>query len=412
MTYAEPLGILAGIIPTTNPTSTTIFKALVALKTRNCIIFSPHPRAAKSTIQAAKIVRDAAIAAGAPENCIGWITNPSIELSGQLMKHPRTSCILATGGPAMVTAAYSSGKPALGVGPGNNCSIIDELCDIKDAVNSVIHSKTFDYGVICASEQSIVVVDSVYEEVKKELEYRGCYFMTPEETKKVGEFILPLNKNGVCQLNPTTVGRPARETAERCGLVIPKEHPCKVLIGEADPALVSHTYPMALEKLAPVLGMFRAKDFNDAVEVCKACVHLAGKGHTASIHTAYEAQDRIEYFAHNVQAGRLLVNQPSAHGGIGDIYNFTLDPTLTIGCGSHGGNSVSENVGIKHLLNYKKVTVKRENCLWFKAPPKVYFKYGCLGEALKELHHFKRCFFITDKILFDLGYTDWVVKPL
>ncbi|CAL6072026.1 Bifunctional_acetaldehyde-CoA/alcohol dehydrogenase [Hexamita inflata] len=412
-TYAEPLGILAGIIPTTNPTSTTIFKALIALKTRNCIIFSPHPRAAASTIEAARIVRDAAIAAGAPKNCIGWISKPSIELSGLLMKHKLTSCILATGGPAMVTAAYSSGKPALGVGPGNNCAIIDELCDIKDAVSSIIISKTFDNGVICASEQSIVVVDSVYEQVKAEMQYRGCYFLNAEETEKVGNFCLPINpKTGVCQMNPNTVGRPAREIAEKAGCVIPAEHACKVIVGEADWKLMSHKYPMGLEKLAPVLGMFRASDFKHAVEVAKTAIHMAGKGHTASIHTAFEAQERIDYFAHTIQAGRLIVNQPSAHGGIGDLYNFTLDPTLTIGCGSHGGNSISENVGIKHLLNYKKVVIKRENCLWFKAPPKVYFKYGCLQEALKELYVFKRCFFITDKVLFDLGYTDWVIKPL
>lgn len=278
----------------------------------------------------------------------------------------------------MVNAAYSSGKPALGVGPGNNCTIVDELCNVKDAVSSIIISKTFDNGVICASEQSCVVVDAVYEQVKAEFAYRGCYIMNAEETKKVGEFILPLNKFGVCQMNPATVGRPAREIAEKAGLTIPADHPCKVLIGEADWKQISHTYPMGLEKLSPVLGMFRAKDFEEAIEVAKTAIHLAGKGHTASIHTAFEAQDRIDKFAHVIQAGRLIVNQPSAHGGIGDLYNFTLDPSLTIGCGSHGGNSISENVGVKHLLNYKKVVIKRENCLWFKAPPKVYFKYGCL----------------------------------
>lgn len=411
-TYAEPLGILAGIIPTTNPTSTVFYKALLALKTRNCIVFSPHPRAARCTIEAARIVRDAAIAAGAPKNCIGWITKPTVELSGYLMKHPRTSCILATGGPAMVNAAYSSGKPALGVGPGNNCAIVDELCDLKDAVSSIIVSKTFDNGVVCASEQSCVVVESVYEEFKKELAYRGCYLMNAEETDKVGKHCLPLNKNGVCQMNPTTVGTSARSIAEGAGLTIPKEHPCKVLVGEGDHKLISHTYPMGLEKLSPVLGLFKAKDFKEAVEIAAKAVHLAGKGHTASIHTAYQAQDRIDLFSHTLQAGRLLVNQPSALGGIGDLYNFMLAPTLTIGCGSHGGNSVSENVGPKHLLNYKSVTIKRENTLWFKAPPKVYFNKGCLEESLKELFHFKRAFIITDKILVDLGYTDRITKPL
>lgn len=414
ITYAEPLGILAGIVPTTNPTSTAIFKSLVALKTRNCIIFSPHPRAAKSTIAAARIVRDAAIAAGAPKNCIGWITKPSIELSGRLMKHRLTSCILATGGPGMVAAAYSSGNPALGVGPGNNCCIVDELADIKDAVSSIIQSKTFDYGMICATEQSAVVVESVYDKFVAEMKYRGCYFMTPEETEKVGNYILPLNARGECQVNPAVVGLNARVIAEKAGINVPAECPCKVLVGEADWHKISKQYPMALEKLTTVLGLFKAKDFKEAVEICKTCVHLAGKGHTASIHTQYGARDRIEYFAHTVQAGRLIVNQPSAQGGLGDIYNFTTNPSLTLGCGSHGKNSVSENVTLKHLLNYKRVTIKRENCLWFKAPPKVYFRYGCLKAALKELSNgrFKRCFFITDKILYELGYTDWVVKPL
>ncbi|KAH0577890.1 Bifunctional acetaldehyde-CoA/alcohol dehydrogenase [Spironucleus salmonicida] len=412
-TYAEPLGILAGIIPTTNPTSTVIFKCLIALKTRNCIVISPHPRAAKCSIEAARIVRDAAIANGAPKNCISWITDPSVALSGELMKHKLTSCILATGGPAMVTAAYSSGNPALGVGPGNNCAIIDELCNIKDAVSSIILSKTFDNGMICASEQSCVVVDSVYEQIKEEFKYRGCFFLNKEETAKIGDFCLPINpKTGIRGLNPAAVGQPARKIAEMAGVSVPAEHPCKVLIGEDTNDHIGHTHAMSLEKLAPVLGMFKAKNFDEALEVASKCIHMAGKGHTGSIHTAFEAQDRINKFAQVVQAGRLIVNQPSAHGGIGDLYNFTLDPTLTIGCGSHGGNSVSQNVGCQHLLNYKNVVVKRENCLWFKSPPKIYFKYGCLTEAIKDLYHFKRCFIITDKILFDLGYTDNIIKPL
>lgn len=378
-TYAEPLGILAGIIPTTNPTSTAIFKCLIALKTRNCIIFSPHPRAAKCTVEAARICRDAAIGAGAPKLCIGWITHPSVELSGLLMKHRLTSCILATGGPAMVGAAYSSGRPALGVGPGNNCAIIDELADIQDAVSSIIMSKTFDYGVICASEQSVVIVDSVYEKVKAEFAKRGCIFCNAEETKKLGDLIIPVNaKTGKRAMNPNTVGKPARYLAEQIGMKVPADHPCKVIIGEGDSSKIGDDHPMSLEKLTTVLGMFRAKDFKHAVEVAKECIHHSGKGHTASIHTAFEAQDRIDYFAHTIQAGRLLINQPSAHGGIGDLYNFKVDPTLTIGCGSHGNNSISVNVGPQHLINFKKVVIKRENCLWFKAPPKVYFRYGCL----------------------------------
>ena len=411
MTIAEPLGTLAGIIPTTNPTSTAIFKALIALKTRNTIIFSPHPRAAKCTMHACQIVRDAAIAAGAPANCVAYITHPSVELSGILMKHPKTACILATGGGAMVKAAYSSGNPAIGVGPGNCAALIDEYADIQDAVSCVIVGKSFDNGVICASEQAMIVVDQVYDQVKAELEKRGAFILSPEDKIKIGDLILPVNeKTGKRALNARVVGRPARELAEAVGIKVPAEHPCRLLVGEFDH--VGFDEPFSQEKLMPCCGLYHATDFENAVTVCEAMINLAGRGHTSAIHTSFERQDRIKYYASRVATGRVIVNSPSTHGALGDIYNFRMEPSLTLGCGSHGGNAVSENVAPKHLLNIKKVAQKRENTLWFKAPPSVYFKYGCLEESLKELYVHKKAFIISDKILFDLGYLDRVTKPL
>ncbi len=401
---AEPVGLLAGVVPTTNPTSTAIFKALLALKTRNAIIFSPHPRAAKCTAAAAKIILDAAIEAGAPADIIGWIETPTVDLSNYLMKHPATNMILATGGPGMVKAAYSSGKPAIGVGAGNTPAVIDETAHIKMAVSSVLMSKTFDNGVICASEQSVIAVEDVYDEVKNEFKARGAYFLTPKEKEKVGNTII---KDG--KLNAEIVGQPAVKIAALADVSVPED--TKVLIAEVKST--EPTEPFAHEKLSPTLAMYKAKDYEAAVEIAVKLVELGGIGHTSVLYTDQtKNQERINYFGSKMLTGRILVNMPSSHGAIGDLYNFRLAPSLTLGCGSWGGNSVSENVGVKHLINIKTVAERRENMLWFRVPPKIYFKYGALPIALKDLADKKRAFIVTDKPLFDLGYTDKITKIL
>lgn len=391
---AEPLGVLAGVIPTTNPTSTAIFKSLISLKTRNGIIFSPHPRAKKATIEAAKVVLDAAVKAGAPENIIGWIDTPSIELTNLLMTHPSIDAILATGGPGMVKAAYSSGKPALGVGSGNTPAIIDETADIRMAVSSVLISKTFDNGMICASEQSLVVVKDVYEEVKKELAYRGAYILNEKEKQKVAKTIMPEGR-----LNAAIVGQPAYKIAELAGIKVPES--AKVLIGEVTE--ITEQEEFAHEKLSPVLALYKAKNFEDAVEKAHSLVLLGGAGHTSVLYTDERYNERIDTFAKKLPTGRIMINCPASQGAIGDLYNFRLEPSLTLGCGSWGGNSVSENVGVKHLLNYKTVAERRENMLWFKIPPKVYFKRGATDLALRELKGKKRAFIVTDRYLFNSG---------
>lgn len=401
---AEPLGVIAGVVPTTNPTSTAIFKSLIALKTRNAIIFSPHPRAKACTIAAAKLVLDAAVEAGAPADIIGWIDVPSIDLSNQLMKHPHVDCILATGGPGMVKAAYSSGKPALGVGPGNTPAIIDETADIKMAVSSILMSKTFDNGMICASEQSIVCVKDVYEEVKKELQYRGAYILSDKEAEKVAKIIL----TEAGSVNPKIVGQPAYKIAELAGVTVPES--AKVIIGEETEVNVAN--PFAHEKLSPVLALYKAKDFNQAVEMANDLVILGGAGHTSVLYTDARTQDRINYFAEQLPTCRLLINSPSSQGGIGDLYNFKLEPSLTLGCGSWGGNAVSGNVGVEHLLNYKTVAERRENMLWSKVPPKIYFKRGAIDLALRELEGKKRAFIVTDRFLFNSGAVNSIVNVL
>ena len=397
---AEPIGLVAAVIPTTNPTSTAIFKTLICLKTRNAIIISPHPRAKASTIAAAKVVYEAAVAAGAPENIISWIDVPSLELTNEVMRESDT--ILATGGPGMVKAAYSSGKPALGVGAGNTPVIIDETADIKMAVNSIIHSKTFDNGMICASEQSVTVVGDIYDAVRKEFEYRGCYFLKGDEIDKVRHTILI---NGA--LNAKIVGQSAYTIAQMAGVNVPEK--TKILIGEVESVDISEEF--AHENLSPVLAMYRAKDFDEALTKAERLVEDGGYGHTAALYIHPAQKEKIMKHAEAMKACRILINTPSAHGGIGDLYNFKLTPSLTLGCGSWGGNSVSENVGVKHLLNIKTVAERRENMLWFRAPEKVYFKKGCLPVALKELGKVmgkKRCFIVTDSFLYKNGY----VKPI
>ncbi len=394
---AEPMGILAGIVPTTNPTSTAIFKALLALKTRNGIIFSPHPRAKNSTIEAAKIVLKAAVEAGAPEDIIGWIDEPTVPLSQALMQHSDIKLILATGGPGMVKAAYSSGHPSLGVGAGNTPAVIDETAHIKMAVSSILMSKTFDNGMICASEQSVIVVKEVYETVKKEFIDRGAYFLTTAEREKLGEKILI---NG--RLNADIVGQSVENLAKLANITIPPN--TRVLIGEVTEITVNEPY--AYEKLSPILAMYRADNFQEAVEKAEKLVIFGGHGHTSVLYTSPENNDRIKYYESQVETARVLINTPSSQGAIGDLYNFRLDPSLTLGCGSWGDNSVSANVGPHHLLNIKTVTERRENMLWFRLPPKVYFKYGCLPIALRDLTGKKRAFIVTDKPLFDLGVTD------
>ena len=400
---AEPIGILAGIVPTTNPTSTAIFKSLITLKTRNGIVFSPHPRAKRSTAEAARIVLEAAVAAGAPEGLIACIEEPTVEMSNYVMRHPDISLILATGGPGMVKAAYSSGKPALGVGAGNTPAVIDETAEIRMAVSSILMSKTFDNGVICASEQSVVVVDAVYDAVKAEFKARGAHLLTPDEKDKVGATIL---KDG--RLNADIVGQPAAKIAAMAGVKVPDD--VKVLIGEAE--VIGRDEPFAYEKRSPVLALYRAKDFADAVVKAAALVEFGGIGHTSALYTDMRNSDRAKTFGAAMKTGRVLVNMPSSQGAIGDIYNFKLEPSLTLGCGSWGGNSISENVGVKHLMNIKNIAERRENMLWFRIPPKVYIKYGCLALALRELSDRKRAVIVTDRPLYDLGYADRVTHVL
>ena len=391
---AEPLGIIAGIVPTTNPTSTAIFKSLIALKTRNAIIFSPHPRAKKSTIEAARTVLEAAVAAGAPKDIISWIETPTVELSNQLMKNEHIDVILATGGPGMVKAAYSSGKPALGVGPGNTPAVIDETADIKTAVSSILMSKTFDNGVICASEQSIIAVDAIYEQVKQELQYRGAYILNAEEKEKVGKTVI---MNG--SVNAKIVGQSAYKIAQIAGVDVDEK--TKVLVGEATDICLEEEF--SHEKLSPVIALYRASDFEDAVEKAYKLVELGGAGHTSVLHTDARKEERIKAFGQKLHTGRILINCPASQGAIGDLYNFKLEPSLTLGCGSWGKNAVSENVGVKHLLNYKTVAERRENMLWFKVPSKIYFKRGATDLALRELKGKKRAFIITDRYLFNSG---------
>jgi len=399
---AEPIGVIAAVIPTTNPTSTAIFKALIALKTRNGMIISPHPRAKKCTIDAARIVLEAAVAAGAPEGIIAWIDTPSLELSNMVMRE--CDLTLATGGPGMVHAAYSSGKPAIGVGPGNTPAIIDSSADIKLAVSSVIHSKTFDNGMICASEQSVVVLDQVYEDVKAEFEKRGCHILNEEELQKVRDIILI---NG--SINAKIVGQSACTIAGLAGFQVPEY--TKILIGQVDSVELREAF--AHEKLSPVLAMYRAADFEDALCKAETLVADGGYGHTASIYLndVYEPE-KLKEFSSRMKACRILVNTPSAQGGIGDLYNFKLTPSLTLGCGSWGGNSVSENIGVKHLLNIKTVAERRENMLWFRAPEKVYFKKGSLPTALAELKKYRKAFIVTDTFLYQNGYTKPVKEQL
>ena len=402
---AEPIGVIAAVIPTTNPTSTAIFKTLLALKTRNGIIISPHPRAKNSTIAAAKIVLEAAIAAGAPENIIDWIDVPSLDMTNLLMKE--ADIILATGGPGMVKAAYSSGKPAVGVGAGNTPAIIDDTADIVLAVNSIIHSKTFDNGMICASEQSVIVLDGVYGAVKDEFAARGCYFLNPSETEKVRKTILI---NGA--LNAKIVGQKAADIAALAGVTVPKG--TKILIGEVESVELSEEF--AHEKLSPVLAMYRAKDIEDAFGKAERLIADGGFGHTSSIYLNVQTeQKKLDEFAARMKTCRILVNTPSSQGGIGDLYNFRLAPSLTLGCGSWGGNSVSENVGVKHLLNIKTVAERRENMLWFRAPEKVYLRKGCLPTALDELKNVlnkKRAFLVTDSFLYRNGYAKPITDKL
>ncbi len=394
---AEPLGVIAGIVPTTNPTSTAIFKSLIALKTRNAIIFSPHPRATKSTIAAAKVVLDAAVKAGAPEDIIGWIDVPSIELSSQLMKHHDIACILATGGPGMVTAAYSSGNPALGGGPGNASAVIDETADIKMAVSSILMSKTFDNGMICASEQSVIVVDKVYEEVKKEFIYRGAYLLTAADEKKMIDLPFIDPKRGTA--HPKIVGQSAHTIAELAGFSVPET--AKILLAERPS--VDWEDPFSREKLSPILTMYKAKDFDEATEMAYELVSKGGAGHSADLYTDTRSQERVNQFAEKMPACRVLINSPSAQGGIGDLFNFKLEPSLSLGCGSWGKNAISGNIGVENLLNYKTVAERRENMLWFKVPQKVYFKRGAIDLALRELEGKKRAFIVTDRFLFNSG---------
>ena len=402
---AEPIGVVGAVIPTTNPTSTAIFKVLLCLKTRNAIIISPHPRAKHSTIEAAKVVYEAAVKAGAPEGIVAWIDVPSLQLTNTLMRE--SDIILATGGPGMVKAAYSSGKPALGVGAGNTPAIIDDTADIILAVNSIIHSKTFDNGMICASEQSVIVLDGVYEAVKKEFTDRGCYILTPDETEKVRKTIII---NGA--LNARIVGQKAHTIAALAGVNVPET--TKILIGEVESVDIEEEF--AHEKLSPVLAMYRAADIEDAFTKAERLVADGGYGHTSSIYlNAVTEKAKLAQFGERMKTCRILVNTPSSHGGIGDLYNFNLAPSLTLGCGSWGGNSVSENVGVKHLLNIKTVAERRENMLWFRAPEKVYFKKGCLPVALDELKNVmgkKKAFIVTDSFLYNNGYTKPITDKL
>ena len=401
---AEPIGVIAAVIPTTNPTSTAIFKILLALKTRNAIIISPHPRAKNCTNYTAKFLLEAAVKAGAPKNIIGWIDVPSLELTNEVMHE--ADIILATGGPGMVKSAYSSGKPAIGVGAGNTPVIIDETADIKMAVNSIIHSKTFDNGMICASEQSVTVMESIYNEVKKEFAYRGCYFLKKDELDKVRKTIIIGGS-----LNAKIVGQPAYKIAEMAGVNVPEN--TKILIGEVESVDISEEF--AHEKLSPVLAMYKAKTFNEAVAKAERLVADGGYGHTSGIYIDVNEKEKLNIHQNAMKTCRILVNTPASHGGLGDLYNFKLTPSLTLGCGSWGGNSVSENVGVKHLINIKTVAQRRENMLWLRTPEKVYFKRGCLPVALDELKtvmHKKRAFIVTDTFLYKNGYTDVITNKL
>lgn len=401
---AEPIGVIAAVIPTTNPTSTAIFKILLALKTRNAIIISPHPRAKNCTNYTAKFLLETAVKAGAPKNIIGWIDVPSLELTNEVMHE--VDIILATGGPGMVKSAYSSGKPAIGVGAGNTPVIIDETADIKMAVNSIIHSKTFDNGMICASEQSVTVMESVYNEVKKEFAYRGCYFLKKDELDKVRKTIIIGGS-----LNAKIVGQPAYKIAEMAGVNVPEN--TKILIGEVESVDISEEF--AHEKLSPVLAMYKAKTFNEAVAKAERLVADGGYGHTSGIYIDVNEKEKLNIHQNAMKTCRILVNTPASHGGLGDLYNFKLTPSLTLGCGSWGGNSVSENVGVKHLINIKTVAQRRENMLWLRTPEKVYFKRGCLPVALDELGnvmHKKRAFIVTDTFLYKNGYTDVITNKL
>ena len=404
ITIAEPIGIICGIVPTTNPTSTAIFKALIALKTRNGIVFSPHPRAKKATCEAARLVLEAAVAAGAPRDIIGWIDEPSVELSNQLMKHKDINLILATGGPGMVRAAYSSGKPAIGVGAGNTPVVVDETADIKRAVASILMSKTFDNGVVCASEQSVIIVDSVYEAMKARFAQSGGYILSKKEAEAVRKVIL-IDGN----LNAGVVGQAAVKIAEMAGIKVPSY--TKILIGEVTSTGEEEAF--AHEKLSPTLAMYRAKDFFDAVTKAEALVALGGIGHTSALYTDQDQQhERIAYFGDKMKTARILINSPASQGGIGDLYNFKLAPSLTLGCGSWGGNSISENVGPKHLINTKTVAKRAENMLWHKLPKNIYFRRGCLPFALADLADKKRATVVTGPYLFANGYCDETIKVL
>lgn len=401
---AEPIGVIAAVIPTTNPTSTAIFKILLALKTRNAIIISPHPRAKNCTNYTAKFLLETAVKAGAPKNIIGWIDVPSLELTNEVMHE--ADIILATGGPGMVKSAYSSGKPAIGVGAGNTPVIIDETADIKMAVNSIIHSKTFDNGMICASEQSVTVMESIYNEVKKEFAYRGCYFLKKDELDKVRKTIIIGGS-----LNAKIVGQPAYKIAEMAGVSVPEN--TKILIGEVESVDISEEF--AHEKLSPVLAMYKAKTFDEAIAKAERLVADGGYGHTSGIYIDVNEKEKLNIHQNAMKTCRILVNTPASHGGLGDLYNFKLTPSLTLGCGSWGGNSVSENVGVKHLINIKTVAQRRENMLWLRTPEKVYFKRGCLPVALDELGtvmHKKRAFIVTDTFLYKNGYTDVITNKL
>jgi len=405
ITLAEPVGVICGIVPTTNPTSTAIFKALISLKTRNAIIFSPHPRARRSTCEAARIVLEAAVAAGAPPGIIGWLEHPTVELSNQLMRHPSINLILATGGPGMVKAAYSSGKPAIGVGAGNTPVVIDETADLKRAVASILMSKTFDNGVICASEQSVIVLESVYEAVRERFQSHGGHILSPGECEAVRHTLL--KEDGT--LNAAIVGQSAQAIAGLAGIQVPRG--TKVLIGEVSDAGPGEAF--AHEKLSPTLGLYRAPDWDAALDVAEALVALGGIGHTAVLHTDQDLRgDRISAFGARMKTGRILINQPSSQGGIGDLYNFKLAPSLTLGCGSWGGNSVSENVGPQHLINRKTIAKRAENMLWHKLPQSIYFRRGCLPFALEELAARKRAAVVTDRHLFNHGHADGVVRIL
>jgi len=404
ITIAEPVGLICGIVPTTNPTSTAIFKALICLKTRNGIIFSPHPRAARSTCAAAKLVLDAAVAAGAPPDIIGWIDAPSLQLSNGLMHHPDVNLILATGGPGMVRAAYSSGKPAIGVGAGNTPVVIDETADIKRAVASILMSKTFDNGVVCASEQSVIVVDAVYEAVRQRFASHGGYILNPAELDAVRKVLL-VDGN----VNVNIVGQPASRIAELAGISVP--HDTKILIGEVTDTVV--TEPFAHEKLSPTLAMYRRADYAQAVAAAVELVALGGIGHTSVLYTDQDLQpQRVIDFGKHMKTARILINTPSSHGGIGDLYNFSLAPSLTLGCGSWGGNSISENVGPKHLINKKTVAKRAENMLWHKLPKSIYFRRGAITEALKDLAGKKRALIVTDRQLFNNGFVDDTIALL